>query len=427
MTSHSLSRIVEVYSDVTGYPTISSVLHELGFSNNKQLYRKLAQARRDQSIPDFEWRDPAKKLARQGDLGFDPVLPGFEVRGVSTEIHADGETGKSWVSQAPAFGKKFEMPEGQVPKGISVLVDQEGREIAKWIKTREAGNTEHLIESLRTVFSDYRGLAPKFEAPALIDDDHLTIYPLVDLHYGMRAMGSDVGEDYNCKIAAERARSMVNRLVAASPSSETAILLGLGDFFHINDRTNATPAHKHQLDVDGTYPQIVAGGIRLMLDLISLTLQKHNRVIVRMIPGNHDPESIIALTVALSAFYHDEERVFIDDNASDHWFYRFGKNLFGATHGHTMKPDRMAMMLATDCTEDWGLTLFKYVFFGHIHHETVVEVGPVRCESFNTPASKDKHAYKGGYRSSHSMVSMTFNKDHGEVERRKVSHIPTLA
>lgn len=105
----------------------------------------------------------------------------------------------------------------------------------------------------------------------------------------------------------------------------------------------------------------------------------------------------------------------------DHWFRRFGKCLLGATHGHTMKPQQMAMMLATDRARDWGETDHRHMFFGHIHHETAKECGPVRVESFSSPASKDAHAAAGGYRSSRALNAVTFHAEDGEVCRHRVN------
>lgn len=124
--------------------------------------------------------------------------------------------------------------------------------------------------------------------------------------------------------------------------------------------------------------------------MIDLALQKHDQVLVRMLPGNHDQDAALALTVALSVFYSANKRVVVDDDRELHWFMRFGKVLLGATHGHTMKPDRMAMMMATDRAEDWGLTLFKHFFFGHIHHESDEGDRPGALRGFSTIASRTR-------------------------------------
>lgn len=240
------------------------------------------------------------------------------------------------------------------------------------------------------------------------------------------AWAKDAGEDYDLKIGATRLRSCAGRLIAQSPPSKTAIILNLGDWQHTDDAKNMTPRSGNLLDVDGRYFKVLTTGIQLMMDIIELALQKHEKVIVRNLPGNHDPHSSVALTVALGAFYANNKRVTIEQDPSDFFFYRFGATLIGANHGHKMRADAMAMSMAVRRREDWGQTKFHYFYFGHIHHETAKEIGDVRCESFQTLAAKDAHAYSSGYNSGQSITSITIDKDTGEIGRHRVNVGPVL-
>jgi hypothetical protein len=60
-------------------------------------------------------------------------------------------------------------------------------------------------------------------------------------------------------------------------------------------------------------------------------------------------------------------------------------------------------------------------YFGHIHHETVKEIGGVRCESFQTLAAKDAYAITGGYRSGQSLTSITHHRSAGEIGRHRIN------
>src|SRR6185312_13335653 len=72
-----------------------------------------------------------RESARKGELGFSPVLPGFVAKQVSTNT----KTGDAWVKQTLEPGEVFDPPEGHIVKGVSALVDADGRLTAKWIKT----------------------------------------------------------------------------------------------------------------------------------------------------------------------------------------------------------------------------------------------------------------------------------------------------
>ena len=205
------------------------------------------------------------------------------------------------------------------------------------------------------------------------------------------------------------------------------MILNLGDWQHADDQSNTTRESHNQLDVDGRWYKVLTAGVRLMMEVIDLALAKHERVVVRNIPGNHDPHASKALTVALAAFYARDKRVTIDDDPGEFFFRRFGVNLVGATHGHRMKPDKMAQTMAVDRAADWGATLYRWFLFGHIHHETAKEVMGVRVESFQTLASKDACHHASGYRAGQSLQSITLHKKHGEIGRHRVNIPPPAA
>jgi len=167
-------------------------------------------------------------------------------------------------------------------------------------------------------------------------------------------------------------------------------------------------------------------GAKLMTTIVDLVAQKHEQIDVVLLPGNHDEDAAVCLRVALSLFYGATPRINVHNEPGLHWYSRFGRCLFGATHGHTMKPDRMAMMLASDRPEDWGETRYRHFFFGHVHHESAKEVGPVRVESFQTPAPRDAHAQGVGYRSGRSMQAITFDANLGEIGRHRVNILSDL-
>jgi metallophosphoesterase superfamily enzyme len=364
-----------------------------------------------------------RKASERGLAGTDPVMPGFRIARVSTTEGADGAVKSRSIVQKPDTDEvSFAIPQGHRIKGVSALVDGNGNVTQTWYKTREDGRDPFAFaQALKEAMAPTAGVLPIAAPEPDADDDLLTVYVLPDLHLGMRAYAKETGENYDLAIADEMARREIGRLVAMSPPARNAVLLFLGDFFHQNDQTNTTPASGHQLDVDGRWRHVYGVGARLAISLSRAIAEKHERVEVAILPGNHDEDAAKTLAVAMDIRFEAEERVSIYDSHSDHWYRRFGQCLLGATHGHRMKPDRMAMMLATDRAEDWGRTRFRHLFFGHIHHETAKSVGPVRVESFTTPAAKDAYAASGGYRSGRALNAVTFHAERGEVCRHRVN------
>jgi hypothetical protein len=361
--------------------------------------------------------------AERGLLGYKPVLPGFRISKTTIVNDESGNAVREFIQQAPEHGDVFEMPDGHVAKGISALVDGEGRIIQQWIKTTRDTIIPAMVEACKTVFAEI-DRATIIEPPAETFAHLCNVYPIADQHNGLVSWGRETGENYDLKIGAARLRSCMQRLVAQSIASRLAIIINLGDWQHTDDATNMTPGHSNVLDVDSRYFKILSAGIRLMKDCVDLALQKHKQVIVRNIPGNHDPHASIALTVALAEFYSNEPRVTIDQDPSDFFYYRFGETLMGATHGHKMKPDRMAMNMAVNRREDWGATKYHWFLFGHIHHETVREVGDVRVESFQSLSAKDAWSASHGYLSGQSLSSITLHKKDGEIGRHRINIAP---
>lgn len=377
-------------------------------------------------LPRQTMQNRVRRAAEKGLCGTRPVLPGFAIKSTSTQLGPDGETQREWVRQAKAPGEEFAAPEGHVVKGVSALVDAEGRVVQQWIKTKRDDITSDLIAALKGEFDQYRGLAQLVPPPASSDADLLSVYPIADAHHGLMAWGRETGEAYDLKIGADRLRSTASRLIAQAPPSRYALILNLGDWQHTDDNKNMTPRSGNILDVDGRYFKVLSTGVRLMMDIIELALAKHENVLVRNIPGNHDPNASVALTIALMTFYANNPRVTIDDDPSDWFFHRFGQTLIGANHGHKTKAPDMAMTMAVRRREDWGATRYHWMLFGHIHHETAKEVGDVRCESFQTLAAKDAHSHSSGYNSGQSMNSITIHREDGETGRHRINIPPML-
>lgn len=350
-----------------------------------------------------------------------PAMPGFVVTSISEKRDADGKLEHSHIRQAPDPGerKDFQLPQGHIAKGVSALVDAEGKIIQQWVKTRE--DTQHLVEAIKEAFKDAISPVPLIDPPRLTDADLLSVYPIADQHNGLLAWGKETGEPYDLKIGEERLRSCASRLISQSPRSRQAIILNLGDWQHTDDQKNQTPAHHNILDVDSRYRKILVAGVKLMKDVVELTLQRHQSVLVVNIPGNHDPHASIALDVALIEAYANNPRVDVWGSPAEFFFHRFGNTLLGATHGYRCKPQEMAMTMAVRAREDWGKTAFHHFMYGHIHHESVKEIGDVRVESFQTLAANDAHHEASGYTSGKSLTSITYHRQDGEIGRHRVN------
>jgi UDP-2,3-diacylglucosamine pyrophosphatase LpxH len=322
---------------------------------------------------------------------------------------------------SPDHDMTHTVPSPMVLRGTSTLYDEDGKVRLQWVKTKlDDLRAEAAIRAYVTAMTaEIEGLSPLVDAPEHVMDDLLAVYPIGDPHIGMYAWQQEAGDDFDLDIARHLTFGAVDRLVSSMPPASTAIVLPLGDVFHSDNQTNQTPGHKHQLDVDSRYVKVLGVGIEVFRHVVLRVLENHRHVIVRFVTGNHDPHSIWALAMTIAGYFSNEPRVMVDLSPSRFWFYRFGQVLIGATHGDTAKHDVLPGVMAADKPQDWGTTVHRYWYTGHVHHQSVREYPGVVCESFRTLAAKDAYAAGAGYRAGRDMLGIVHHTQHGEIERHR--------
>lgn len=341
-----------------------------------------------------------------------PAMPGFRVSRVS-----DGPAGRT-VEQKPDVGEAFAVPPGHTVKGVSALLDPEGREVAKWVKTREGDlDPAAIVGFVKSAFEDYKPAARKLAPPRYASDDLCTLLPLADWHLGMFAWGKEVGENWDLEIAEERIGAAVMETVVASPESGEGIVLGGGDLIHSDNNRNQTARSGNTLDVDGRYEKVIGAACRLTERTVDLMRRRHETVRVRILKGNHDEHASVAVAYHLAALYRNEPRVTVDLDPSLFWWHRFGRVLLGATHGHTVKIREMPSIMAHRRAEDWGATKHRYVHGFHLHHKerTATEGEGVITEIHQAPIPQDAWHFGSGYLSGRSIKAITYHRDFGEI------------
>lgn len=363
------------------------------------------------------------RAAERGLLGPAETLPGFAIKSIATK------EGDSWVKQVKEHGEAFEVPTGHAVKGVSALVDAEGRLVQQWVKTREGeAAPEDTIERLKAAMVDYDPAAP-IPAPIAPADDLLTLTPLADWHVGLRAWAGDTGMNWDLAIAERVIGQGIEDLVSRAPSSAHAIVLGGGDLLHSDSNENKTARSGNVLDVDGRYDKCIEVAGRLVVRTIDAHLRKHGHVTVRVLKGNHDEHSSVAIGYFLKGYYRNEPRVTVDTDASLFFWHRFGRVMIGATHGHAAKLQNMPSIMAHRRAEDWGATRFRFIHGFHLHHSAKFATEGNGCisEVHQTPTPQDAWHYGSGYLSGRSMQSISYHRDMGEIGRVRVAMLDGVA
>lgn len=308
-----------------------------------------------------------------------PIPPGFLLDRTSTMQRGDGSTGVQWSSYRPDV-------------------------VERWDAIK-AAIKEHVAEYVYSVGA--------LEPPGSTDTDRLVVYPLGDPHIGMLAWANEVGESFDLRIAERELCECMRQLVARSPASTEAIVCNLGDFWHAQDGRQVTPKSGNKLDVDGRVGKVSRVGLKIFRTLIDSALTKHDRVRVRTIPGNHDPEASYWITEVLRTVYENEPRVAVEDSFNPYQFDVFGKVLLGWAHGDGAKLEALGEIMATDVPELWGAASFRYWNTGHVHHWATKELRGCVVDTHRTLAGRDAWHHHSGYRSGRALKAVTYHREYG--------------
>lgn len=304
--------------------------------------------------------------------------------------------------------------------------------VLAWAKTKSEDGTSYSVllkpdpiadDTLDRIREAFEGMTPAepVAAPTAVNSDLCTVIPIADRHNGLRAWGRETGEDYDHKIAARRLREWVGRCVDASPASDTAIILDVGDGEHMDDATNATPKSKHVLDVDTRVFLTVETSIESLGAAIELALAKHRKVLVRILPGNHNPTLYLAILFALAERYRNEPRVEVQKVPGEFWVHEFGKCMLMAHHGDKAKPDRLVHFVADEFAPIWGRTKHRFLWTGHLHHTKAEDIGGVQWEQLRAVTARDAYAYSHAYVARAQLQAITLHRELGEMSRVKVN------
>lgn len=368
-----------------------------------------------------------KLTARQSEI-WDLHKQGLSHRQIADRL---GVSHSVSVRTCQAARKKLEADPSEGLRAALADTRLDGLEASHgWIKTDGASvffknsalqvageDAETALEEMAQIFERIPAAAPA-PAPSWTSDDMLNVIPIPDAHVGMHSWRRETGEDYDLKKATERVVGTVADLVHSMPSADTTLLLNLGDFTHADDDTSQTPTSKHNLDTDGRHYKVLDAAIEIIAASIDAALRVSRRVVYRGLPGNHDPHTARAVTLALAQRYREEPRAEIIKDPSSHFFFEWGNVLIGAHHGDGVKPERLVLNMADAC-DFWrgGRGQFRHLYTGHLHHLKSADIGGVLWEQLRAVCPKDAYAAKHAYSARASMIGVTFDKNAGEINR----------
>lgn len=306
--------------------------------------------------------------------------------------------------------------------GKSTLRDNKGNVIIEWTKTNKS--KEDLLKSLRTAVDTLKEkikpIEPSVAPKPFINDNLCNQYTLTDYHLGMMSWAEETGSDWDLKIAEDTLVKFFELGISTSPNANECIFAQIGDFLHWDGLDAVTPASKHVLDADTRFVKLVRVAIRVIKKVITMLLQKYQKVTVIMAEGNHDPASSVWLRELFNSYYENEPRVIINTSPDPYYCITFGKVCLFYHHGHKKNFRLLDNVFVGKFKKEFGNSEFVYGHTGHLHHDKI-ESNLMVLEQHRTLASKDAYSSRGGYLSGRDSKVITYHKNYGEVGRNTIN------
>ena len=283
-----------------------------------------------------------------------------------------------WEALGPE-GKVFKLRQTKVKKSQAVDIREAAREFIR--------------EEIRPV-----------ELKAHPSGDLVGVLSIPDVHVGKLAWAPEVGEAYDTKRAVTAYIDAAGKLTARLKESGVGHVLYIvgNDLLHVDGGLYPATTKGTIVDTDTRW-QYAFRRAKAMIASVVQALAEFAEVRVVVAPGNHDRVLSWTLGEVLVAYFAHAEGVEVDNEPRYRKYARYGKLLFGITHGDLVKPHALPTLMATEVPKDWGETSWREWFLGHVHRKrefvsaSVNEENGVRMRYLPSLAAADRWHHELGY------------------------------
>ena len=204
-----------------------------------------------------------------------------------------------------------------------------------------------------------------------LDKNKLLFIPQIEAHLGKLSEKIDTGVEYNHKIVEERVRKVFEEAMVLQEREkcDRCLLVVGGDFFNSESNSQTTSGTLQQNDV--RFKEMFNIGLNLYLEGLMSLRECFNHVDVKICAGNHSRAMEHFLYIALSCYFRDDDKISFSDDYKDTQSYVFGKCGLFFNHGDANQK-RLIASIPAEFYQEYGKTLYRYLFVGHLHKLEVV-------------------------------------------------------
>lgn len=194
---------------------------------------------------------------------------------------------------------------------------------------------------------------------------------IFDPHLGLECFQPGADHDWDSEKCVNAVMLVIDKLLEMSKSYRPfeRIIMPLGnDLLHCDNVFATTTAGTHQPEAKA-WQKIYLEAEKLAIDMVK-RVSESAPVKVIIVPGNHARQSEFTLGRLLNAYFHNNKNIEVIADQSPYKFHRYGVNLIGYEHGHSVRQQvRLAALMANECREDWNETVYREWHLGDQHRK----------------------------------------------------------
>lgn len=220
-----------------------------------------------------------------------------------------------------------------------------------------------------------------YSLPERTKADHCRVL-VPETHVGKLCWKPETGDDWDVKIATERFKGAVTDILekTAGLGFEESLLVVGNDLLQVDSPNNTTTGGTY-VDTDSRYVRSFRAARSLMSWAIKALGESSDRVIVKIVPGNHDRVTAFHIGEVLQMEFANDPNVVFNDDPTLRQYHEYGVNLLGFTHGSEEKQDDLPQLMAQEQKHAWARTEHREWLTGHFHK--VKEVRWRSADTFN--------------------------------------------
>jgi len=245
--------------------------------------------------------------------------------------------------------------------GVAKIVTERLYQNKAIFRRKKPSEITQLIELFREARENF--VKPDLVFEDSVDKQLAVELCLFDVHLGKEAMEGD----WSLEKCAEVWRQSIAELLDGIALQKVArFVLPVGnDFLHVDNSKGMTYNGTPVGSGSKWFRNLVFGK-----DLVCETIQQLSQyapVIIPMIRGNHDSDSVMTLGAMIQERFRDRDDIIVLNSTLPRTYWRWGNVLIGWCHGDMVKAEKLAMLMPVEAAMDYAQTMYRAIHLGHLH------------------------------------------------------------